>query len=142
MGLKTTKLDSRWVTLKCDPSTKEDDKTQFLIKSLTVFEMAAIEGRNSYLSPKDGRAYFDSGYQNIEAVMAGLKDVKNLTDTNGAEIKIKLEKKKAGGVEVERVTKEFIEMLPAIVIVELAGLIHDASTLDEVVKEDLGSTNQ
>lgn len=144
MALIAKKLEGEWVTLKCDPSEREDEKTHFFIKPLTYLETALIQDRHNYAvgrSTKDVKAYNNFMQTMAEMVASGLKDVKNLLDPNGNEVKMSFETVTIQGKKIERVSKDFLDILPSEVVTELGIKILGINDLDEEEKESLNSSS-
>lgn len=93
--------------MECDPAEREDEKTQFFIKPLTAYQLSVLEGKHSYIDQKNsGRLHFNVSLQAMEMVAASVKDVKNLLDEDGKEIRVQLDPKTKG------LTNDFMNFLP------------------------------
>lgn len=140
MAITTDKLEGQWVTLKCDPAIKEEEKTKFFIVPLKHKKYSAIRNKYNYFD-KEGKTRYGDINQYIEAINEGLKDVENLIDGNGNQVKFELETVMDKGMSVTRVPIGFIDSLPPIVVYELGGKITRDSELSQETKDDLNSSS-
>lgn len=141
MAFITKKLEGEWVTLNCDPAKVEEEKTRWFIQPMDAFEVASLQDKYTYTDIKEQKNRTDWFKGMIETVALGLKDVANLLNSKGDEVKIEFEEVTYRNKKVSRPSHKFLEVLPIDAISELAMKIRGISELTEENKEDLNCSN-
>lgn len=119
--------------LRRDRALPGDQRTTFMLRSLTVEERAALMDAASAFDQQDHTIRIPAGTQALQTVRAGLVGWQNLKSDVGADVAFATDPERAvlGSHKVTPPTDTCLERLPFDVVLELANAIREGSQLSD-----------
>ncbi len=135
MAIRTLNLDAEWeFQSKHDPEKGKEGATVFVLGTLSNRLLSYLQDKATTFkgtSEENVEASIMNSTLAIEIVRYGLKGVRNLPDHEGNEIEFAAQKKNIGGMGVLAVSNCIMDVLPKVVIMDIADELQERNELTE-----------
>ena len=135
MAIRTLNLDAEWeFQSKHDPEKDKEGATVFTLGTLSNRLLSYLQDKATTFkgtSEENVEASIMNASLAIEIVKYGLKGVRNLPDHEGNAIEFAAQKKNISGMAVLAVSNTILDVLPKVVVMEIADELQKRNELSE-----------
>ncbi|KKK52607.1 hypothetical protein LCGC14_3103200 [marine sediment metagenome] len=135
MAIKTLNLDAEWdFQSKHDPEKGKDGATVFRLGTLSNRLLSFLQDKATTFkgtNEENVEASIMNASLAIEIVKYGVRDIQNLPDADGNSIPFETQKQNVHGMEVKAVKSSILDVLPKVIVMEVADELQKRNELDE-----------
>jgi len=135
MAIKTLNLEAEWeFQSKHDGAKGTDDATVFVLGTLSNRLLSYLQDKATTFkgtSEEDVEASIMNASLAIEIVRYGVRDIRNLPNAEGNAIAFETQKKNVHGIDVRAVKSHILDVLPKVIVMEVADELQKRNELSE-----------
>ncbi len=135
MAIRTLNLDAEWdFQSKKDSAKGTDDATVFVLGTLSNRLLSYLQDKATTFkgtSEEDVEASIMNASLAIEIFKYGVRNIRNLPDAEGNAIPFEVQKQNVHGIAVRAVKSCILDVIPKVVIMEVADEIQKQNELSE-----------